>query len=116
MRGGFGRRISSGQEIDYDIKNLDRRLLSFLMDYVKPHRRQLLLCFAAVIGTTITTLLGPYLIKVGVDDYLMAGRFQGLSLVAGLMVGNYLIFLVLFLLAALSGREHGGEGCKPDQK
>jgi len=92
MRGGFGRRISSGQEIDYDIKNLDRRLLSLLMDYVKPHRRQLLLCFAAVIGTTITTLLGPYLIKVGVDDYIMAGRFQGLSLVAGLMVGNYLFF------------------------
>ncbi len=92
MRGGFGRRISSGEEIDYDIKKLDRRLLSLLLNYVRPHWRQLLLCLAAVTGTTLTTLLGPYLIKVGVDDYLMQGRFQGLTLVAGLMVGNYLFF------------------------
>ena len=35
MRGGFGRRISSGEEEDFSLKKLDKQALRFIFKYLK---------------------------------------------------------------------------------
>jgi len=89
MRGGFGRRISSGEEEDFSLKQMDKRALKFLFKYLKRHKVKLSLAIASMIVMTLASLAGPFLIKIAVDEYIMAGDLEGLTLIFALMVGAY---------------------------
>ncbi|MFO8109829.1 MAG: ABC transporter ATP-binding protein [Thermoplasmata archaeon] len=89
MRGGFGRRISSGEEEDFSLKQMDKRALKFVYKYLKRHKVKLSLAITSMIVMTLASLAGPFLIKIAVDEYIMTGDIGGLTLIFALMVGAY---------------------------
>ncbi|MFW5898641.1 MAG: ABC transporter ATP-binding protein [Candidatus Saliniplasma sp.] len=89
MRGGFGRRITSGEEEDFSLKQLDRRALKFLLRYLKRHKLKLSIAIISMVMMTLASLAGPFLIKIAIDEYIMVGDLEGLTLIFALMVGAY---------------------------
>jgi len=94
MRGGFGRRIRSDSEEDFSLKELDKRALKFLFKYMKMHTKTLVIAIICMLIVSIASLIGPYLIKVAVDDYIMVGDLSGLNLIFILMILSYAVFWI----------------------
>ncbi len=92
MRGGFGRRMMSADEGDYRLSEIDRRTLRFFLRYLRPHVWTLLAALGAMLVVTLTTLAGPYLVKIAIDEYILAGDLVGLGWIFALMVATYGLF------------------------
>ncbi|GGH76989.1 ATP-binding cassette subfamily B protein [Pullulanibacillus pueri] len=73
-------------------KKVFRRLLS----YTKPHKKQLAFAFLILFLATGADLLGPYIAKVFIDDYLTPRHFAWQSL-----TGLGIIFVLLYIGTAL---------------
>ncbi len=56
-------------EEQYD-KNFDPRLARRIWQFVRPHRRQLLLALLLMLGSSIASVLGPYFVKLAIDEGL----------------------------------------------
>ncbi|MFW5788205.1 MAG: ABC transporter ATP-binding protein [Halanaerobiales bacterium] len=89
MRGGFGRRISSGDEEDFSLKELDKRALKFLFKYLKAHIKTLIIATLCMLMVTLATLAGPYLSKIAIDSYITKGDLRGLNWIFILMLISY---------------------------
>lgn len=89
MRGGFGRRISSGDEEDFSLKELDKRALKFLLKYIKSHTKTLIIATLCMFMVTLATLAGPFLSKVAIDSYITNGDLVGLNWIFLLMLVSY---------------------------
>ncbi|MFO8059280.1 MAG: ABC transporter ATP-binding protein [Bacillota bacterium] len=92
MHGGFRGRMMSAEETDYNLTQLDRRTIGFFLGYVRPHLWTLLGAFGAMLVVTLTTLAGPYLSKIAIDDYILQGDLAGLNLVFAVMLLTYGLF------------------------
>ena len=93
MRGGFRRRMKSGEnEEDFDLSKLDKRALKFVYKYLKKPTKTLIGATLAMLVVTLTHLAGPYLMKIAVDDYVLQQNFRGLTLIFFLMVITYGIY------------------------
>ncbi len=70
-----------------------RTALRSLLAYGKPHRRQFALVFLLALLAVAADLLQPYLVKVAIDDNIMAGKndFRMLLIICGV----YLLLSVL---------------------
>ncbi|RYE00887.1 MAG: ABC transporter ATP-binding protein, partial [Sphingobacteriaceae bacterium] len=68
-------------------KAFDTKLLSRVLQYVRPYRRQFL--WAAFLTVLMATLspIRPYLIQVTVDKYILTSNFNGLLYMSLLMFG-----------------------------
>ncbi len=73
-------------------RGFDRALLRRLLGYLAPYRGQMSLSILLLFGAALLQLVGPYLVKVGIDRYIGAGDLSGLNRVA-----------VLYIAAALAG-------------
>ena len=60
MRGGFGHRISSGEEEEFSLQELDKNALKFLFSYLKDHIKTLIIATFCMLMVTIATLAGPF--------------------------------------------------------
>lgn len=66
-----------------------------LMRYIKPHRLAFIGVFFSTIIAIAAELMQPYLVKIAIDDHLMAGKdYNGLLIIGG-------VYLVLSLLSLL---------------
>ncbi len=74
-----------------DIRPIDPRIFGRLLGYVRPYGRQLSLAVAATVLVSSSGLLPPFLLGVAIDRYIRAGQLSGLTLIALLYVGVYLI-------------------------
>jgi len=72
-------------------RGFDRALLRRLLGYLAPYRGQMALSILLLFGAALLQLVGPYLVKVGIDGYISAGNMAGLDRVA-----------LLFIAAALA--------------
>ena len=86
MRGGFGRRISSGEEEDFSLKKLDKQALRFIFKYLKEHIKTLLIATMSMFMVTLATLAGPFLSKIAIDSYITKGNLDGLNWIFILML------------------------------
>ncbi len=72
----------------------NRRVITRLLVYLRPYRRQMGLAFLAMLTITGLTLLTPYLLKVAVDGTISQGDRSGLArislLTAAAFAGLYL--------------------------
>ncbi|MCK8826458.1 ABC transporter ATP-binding protein/permease [Natroniella acetigena] len=91
MVGRF-RRMLSDREDEFSLSKLSRQHFKFICSYLKPHLSKLIWATLAMLTVTITTLAGPYLTKVAVDDYILKGDLQGLNLILLIMLGTYGVF------------------------
>jgi ATP-binding cassette, subfamily B, multidrug efflux pump len=64
-------------------KAYDARLMRRLLQYLRPHWRQVAAAFVAIIVGAVVSLAQPYLIKLAIDEHIAAGRLEGLDRLAG---------------------------------
>jgi len=70
-----------------DTRSATRRLLG----YLRPYRWRIVLVAALVLASTLTSLAGPILLGVALDDYVISGVSTGLAQITLLMLGVYLL-------------------------
>ncbi len=75
-------------------KAYDARLMRRLLGFLRPHWKRVGLAVLLVLVAAGVELVGPYLTKVAIDDFITKGDLPGLSLVAGL----FLLMLVAHML------------------
>lgn len=73
-------------------RGFDRTLLRRLLGYLAPYRGSMALSVLLLFGAALLQLVGPYLVKVGIDEYIGTGNLGGLDRIA-----------LLFFAAALAG-------------
>ncbi|MEA2642433.1 MAG: ATP-binding cassette, subfamily multidrug efflux pump [Chloroflexota bacterium] len=70
----------------------DRKVVNRLWDYLRPHTLQIVWALLLVVVTAGSQLLGPYLLKVAIDDFLTTKRdIVGLSFIASLFACTLVI-------------------------
>ncbi|MCY4402799.1 MAG: ABC transporter ATP-binding protein [Candidatus Poribacteria bacterium] len=67
-------------------KVYDRELMKRLIAYLKPYTLQLFVIAFLMVGTTLTRLAGPFLMQIGIDNYIFPGELEGLGLIAAFLV------------------------------
>ncbi len=92
MRGGFGRRMRSEKRGNFKLTELDRNALVFLLKYINLYKFTLLFAFLTMVIASFTTLAGPYLIKIAIDNYILKGDLEGLNLIFLLMLISYVLY------------------------
>jgi ATP-binding cassette subfamily B protein len=76
-------------------KAYDARLMKRLMAFFQPHWHRVALSVVLVLMAAAIALVGPYLTKIAIDDFITKGDLRGLSFVATLF------FLSLFAQMAI---------------
>lgn len=72
-----------------------------LIAYMEPYRLQLITVFLAVVVYTVCYVLGPYLLGVAIDQYIIEGDLIGLAQIVGWMM---LVFITMWIAGITSGR------------
>ena len=72
-------------------KSFDRKTTVRLFKFIKPYRRLLGFTIFLLLLTAGLQVMGPYLIKLAIDDYITAGRLDGLLYIV-LLYGLILLF------------------------
>ncbi|HEV8614368.1 MAG TPA: ABC transporter ATP-binding protein [Methylomirabilota bacterium] len=78
----------------------DRRLTARLWATARPHRRLILGATALFPLIAAVELAQPYLLKVAIDDHILAGDWLGLTRVAALYVGTLVVLYGLHMVEA----------------
>ena len=88
MMWGFGhaRRGLPDEEVFGTVYN--PRVIRNVMPYVMPFKYLMAVSVVAMLVFSGTMVAVPYLLKIGIDDYIITGDFGGLTLIAGLLIGN----------------------------
>ncbi len=68
--------VTQSEEL-YD-KPLDPQVARRLVGFAAPYKWQMLLAAFLMLGATASTVIGPYLVKVAIDDGLLAGNLAAL--------------------------------------
>ena len=63
-------------------KAYDARLMRRLMGFFKPYKTRVVLSIGLVLAAAGVALIGPYLTKIAIDDFITKGDFAGLTIVA----------------------------------
>jgi len=67
-------------------KALDWKLLTRIMQYVKPYKRTFIIAALLTIFLAVITLVQPILMEIGLDKYILAGNYNGLVFIVILMI------------------------------
>jgi ATP-binding cassette subfamily B protein len=59
----------------------DARLMRRLMGYVRPYRAAVALAVVLLLLTSAASLVGPYIVRIAIDDHITPGRLEGLGVV-----------------------------------
>ena len=71
--------FSGGENKDHRGQVFNARVVSRLLAYLMPYKKQMALAFSAMLVITILTLTTPYLLKVAVDQYITQNDQAGLA-------------------------------------
>jgi ATP-binding cassette subfamily B multidrug efflux pump len=83
----------------------DARLMRRLWRYILPYRSLFLLSLACLPLTSVFVLAQPYILKIAIDDYVVAGDAAGLGrmglLFAGSLIGEFVCLYLQYYLTML---------------
>jgi ATP-binding cassette subfamily B multidrug efflux pump len=79
-------------------KLYDLRLMKRLLSYLKPYAGLVLISLSVLLVGSMLQLVGPYLTKVAIDQYIVPGKITGLRRIASLYL---LVLLVGFVFQYL---------------
>ncbi len=65
-------------------KAYDSRLMARLLAYLSPYKLAVAVAFVLILAISALKLVGPYLTKVAIDEYIANGDLAGLNRIAGL--------------------------------
>ncbi len=90
-------------------KIYDSHLFKRLLRYGKPYWYLIALAVFMIIIAAVLETVGPYLIKVGVDKYIIPGDYDGLSIIVvmyvGVLLANFVIKYIQILLTQFLGQK-----------
>jgi len=72
---------------DEEIENLDPNNVKRVLAYLKPYKYKVALALFLMAAAAFADLLGPYLTKIAIDNYITAGDYQGLTMISLLFMG-----------------------------
>lgn len=74
-----------------------RKVLFRLLSYTKQHKKSLIIAFGLLLLTTLGELVGPFLVKIFIDDYLTPGNltFQPLLILGASYLGIQILKSIL---------------------
>ncbi|MCR4433083.1 MAG: ABC transporter ATP-binding protein/permease [Caldiserica bacterium] len=82
-------------EQELERKRKDSQLLLFFWRYLKRYPLHLTVCILTILFASLTNVALPYLFKLGIDQYIVPGNFQGVPLVASLILGFAVLSFLL---------------------
>ena len=84
---GMGSDLYEYSEEEQDLgKVYDRVLMKRLLTYLKPYTFQLFVIAFLMVGTTLSRLVGPYLMQIAIDRHIIPGELDGLSIIAAFLI------------------------------
>ncbi len=90
MRGGMSRATEDSDEEIFG-KVYNPKVIRRIVPYILPHSKLMLVATAAMLTYVGTQITIPWLIKIGVDDYVSEGDFSGLTWVFAIFIGVALL-------------------------
>src|SRR3954467_293461 len=87
--GGAGGNLDDVPDVDGVV--FDKTLASRSLAYVRPYRSRLTWALILTVLATSMTILGPYLVKVAIDEHISKGDIPGLTIITVITVIVYLI-------------------------
>jgi ATP-binding cassette, subfamily B, multidrug efflux pump len=78
--------IDEKLEGQFNLNHLKR-----LFSYVKPYNRKIYFVVALMLIASVAGLIGPYLVKIAIDDRIPNGNIQGLWVLAGIFLLSLII-------------------------
>jgi len=82
---GSGLHEYSPEEDDLG-KVYDRVLMKRLLSYLKPHRLEVAFVALLIMGNMVSKLVGPWLMKIAIDQHIEPGLMEGLGTIAFYMM------------------------------
>ncbi|MGX6441831.1 ABC transporter ATP-binding protein [Neobacillus sp. K501] len=84
-----------------------RKVLFRLLSYTKPHKKSLIMAFGLLLLTTLGELVGPFLVKIFIDDYLTPGNltFQPLLILGASYLGIQILKSILLFFQLVKFQE-----------
>lgn len=67
---------------DEEMENLNPNNIKRVLSYLKPYKYRVALSLFLMAAAAFADLLGPYLTKVAIDNYITAGDYRGLTLIS----------------------------------
>ena len=92
--GDMGRALGTTTGVlDDDIfgRVYDHRVVGRLLPYMKPHKSLIAISVISMLVFTVSQVAVPWIIKVGIDDYIRPGNFSGLTWVIAFFIGNAVV-------------------------
>jgi len=90
-------------EQELERKRKDSQLLYFFWKYLKRYPFLLAITLLTILLASLSNIALPYLFKLGIDQYIVPGNFQGVPLVTALILGfAFLSFLLGWSRALIS--------------
>jgi ATP-binding cassette subfamily B protein len=90
-------------------KIYDRKLFNRLLSYGKPYWHLIAIAVILIIGGMGLQILGPYLTKIAIDNYIIPGDIPGLYMIVGLyllaLVGNFIFNFSQIMLMQYLGQK-----------
>ena len=81
-------------------KSYDRRLMMRLLSYLKPFKFQVAVAVLILFAAMLLQLAGPFLTKIGIDNYIAQKDFAGLNLICLFFVAILIIEFVVGVIEA----------------
>lgn len=69
-----------------------QRVFGRLTAYLRPHRGLIAVTTALVVASTGLALLGPYLVGLAIDRYIVGGDLTGLWRISLILLGTYTLY------------------------
>ena len=85
MRHGSAKDLADGEEFG-NVYN--RRVVARFIPYILPHKGLVAGSIVSMLVYTATQVAVPWIIKIGIDEYIGARDFAGLTWIVGLFIGN----------------------------
>ncbi|WP_456409053.1 ABC transporter ATP-binding protein [Caldithrix abyssi] len=90
-------------------KIYDRKLFGRLLKYGLPYKQLILAGILLIIVASLLRIVGPYLTKLAIDDYIASGNFSKLKILAALYVGvlavNFMVSYAQAYITQLLGQK-----------
>jgi ATP-binding cassette subfamily B multidrug efflux pump len=87
--GGAGGGLDDVPDVDGVV--FDKGIAKRSLTYVRPHRARLIWALTLTTFATIMTVLGPYLVKVAIDEHITKGDIPGLTVIVVITLGVYVL-------------------------
>ena len=92
MHSGLMGRMRNENKEEYRFRHMDKRIVKFFLEYLKPYLRTLFLAVIAMGIVALVNIATPYLSKIAIDCYIIPGDKKGLHIIPIAFIAIYGVY------------------------